>query len=174
MVVASSKAGEPVTADDLGITGALTVLMQDAIRPNLMQTLEGTPVFVHAGPFANIAHGNSSILADQVALKLVGEDGFVITEAGCGGRQRSDMRDAPSQAHHECPKFAAVHGVGAGSVRTLAWKSSSTSSAATRACGPTASCWWRPCARSRCTAAAPTYVERGLASRPVAHQPRRT
>ena len=82
MVVASSKAGEPVTADDLGITGALTVLMRDAIRPNLMQTLEGTPVFVHAGPFANIAHGNSSILADQLALKLVGEEGFVVTEAG--------------------------------------------------------------------------------------------
>ena len=82
MVVASSKAGEPVTADDLGITGALTVLMRDAIRPNLMQTLEGTPVFVHAGPFANIAHGNSSILADQLALKMVGEDGFVVTEAG--------------------------------------------------------------------------------------------
>jgi len=92
MVVASSKAGEPVTADDLGITGALTVLMQDAIRPNLMQTLEGTPVFVHAGPFANIAHGNSSILADQVALKLVDEDGFVITEAGCVSRQYSDKR----------------------------------------------------------------------------------
>ena len=82
MVVASSKAGEPITANDLGITGALTVLMKDAIRPNLMQTLEGTPVFVHAGPFANIAHGNSSIIADKIALKLVGEDGFVITEAG--------------------------------------------------------------------------------------------
>lgn len=84
MVVASSKSGEPVTADDIGITGALTVLMKDAIRPNLMQTLEGSPVFVHAGPFANIAHGNSSILADAIALKLVGKDGFVITEAGFG------------------------------------------------------------------------------------------
>ncbi|KAH9493167.1 C-1-tetrahydrofolate synthase, cytoplasmic [Bulinus truncatus] len=81
MVVASSKSGEPVTADDLGVTGALAVLMKDTIRPNLMQTLEGTPVFVHAGPFANIAHGNSSILADKVALKLVGENGFVVTEA---------------------------------------------------------------------------------------------
>lgn len=67
-----------------GITGALTVLMKDAIRPNLMQTLEGQPVFVHAGPFANIAHGNSSILADKVSLKLVGKDGFVVTEAGFG------------------------------------------------------------------------------------------
>merc|ERR1719278_2442248 len=84
MVVASSKSGRPVTAEDLGVAGALTVLMKDAIRPNLMQTLEGTPVFVHAGPFANIAHGNSSILADKISLKLVGKDGFVVTEAGFG------------------------------------------------------------------------------------------
>ena len=78
------KKGKPVIADDLGIGGALTVLMKDALMPNLMQTLEGTPVFVHAGPFANIAHGNSSILADAIALKLVGEDGIVVTEAGFG------------------------------------------------------------------------------------------
>ena len=84
MVVAYNKAGQPVTADDLGVAGALTVLMKDAIKPNLMQTLEGTPVFVHAGPFANIAHGNSSILADFMALKLAGPDGFVVTEAGFG------------------------------------------------------------------------------------------
>jgi len=84
MVVASDTKGNPVTAEDLGVAGALTVLMKDAIRPNLMQTLEGTPVFVHAGPFANIAHGNSSIIADRIALKLVGEDGFVVTEAGFG------------------------------------------------------------------------------------------
>ncbi|XP_005552192.3 monofunctional C1-tetrahydrofolate synthase, mitochondrial isoform X3 [Macaca fascicularis] len=84
MVVATDKSRQPVTADDLGVTGALTVLMKDAIKPNLMQTLEGTPVFVHAGPFANIAHGNSSVLADKIALKLVGEEGFVVTEAGFG------------------------------------------------------------------------------------------
>uniref|UniRef100_A0A8C0FE01 C-1-tetrahydrofolate synthase, cytoplasmic n=1 Tax=Bubo bubo TaxID=30461 RepID=A0A8C0FE01_BUBBB len=84
MVVASSKRGEPVTTDDLGVTGALAVLMRDAVKPNLMQTLEGTPVFVHAGPFANIAHGNSSVLADKIALKLVGKEGFVVTEAGFG------------------------------------------------------------------------------------------
>ncbi|KAF4672975.1 hypothetical protein FOL47_011164 [Perkinsus chesapeaki] len=84
MVVAYSKSGEPVTADDLGVAGAMTVLLKDTINPTLMQTLEGTPVFVHAGPFANIAHGNSSIVADQVALKLVGEDGYVLTEAGFG------------------------------------------------------------------------------------------
>ena len=84
MVVALSTAGEPVTADDLGVAGALAVLMKDAIAPTLMQTVEGTPVFVHAGPFANIAHGNSSIVADQVALKLVGPSGYVVTEAGFG------------------------------------------------------------------------------------------
>ncbi|MCB8944921.1 MAG: formate--tetrahydrofolate ligase [Ardenticatenaceae bacterium] len=84
MVIGTNKAGDPITADDLGCGGALTVLMKDAIMPNLMQTLEGTPAFVHAGPFANIAHGNSSIVADQLALKLVGEDGYVITEAGFG------------------------------------------------------------------------------------------
>ncbi|GAA5804519.1 hypothetical protein HPULCUR_010017 [Helicostylum pulchrum] len=90
MVVASSKSGEPITADDFGIGGALTVLMKDAIKPNLMQTLEGTPTIVHAGPFANIAHGNSSIIADRIALKLAGSDGpnmepgYVITEAGFG------------------------------------------------------------------------------------------
>lgn len=92
MVIGSSRSGEPVTADDLGVGGALAVLMRDAIKPNLMQTLEGTPVFVHAGPFANIAHGNSSILADAIALKLAGIEegepaekvGYVITEAGFG------------------------------------------------------------------------------------------
>uniref|UniRef100_A0A8C8BF33 formate--tetrahydrofolate ligase n=1 Tax=Otus sunia TaxID=257818 RepID=A0A8C8BF33_9STRI len=84
MVVANDKKGEPITAEDLGVTGALAVLMKDAIKPTLMQTLEGTPVFVHAGPFANIAHGNSSVLADKIALKLVGEKGFVVTEAGFG------------------------------------------------------------------------------------------
>ncbi|KAJ3095528.1 tetrahydrofolate synthase [Phlyctochytrium planicorne] len=96
MVVASSKSGLPITCDDIGCGGALAVLMKDAIKPNLMQTLEGTPVLVHAGPFANIAHGNSSILADRIALKLAGtepisatnstneEPGYVVTEAGFG------------------------------------------------------------------------------------------
>ena len=84
IVVAFNRKGEPVTVDDLGVTGALTVLMKDAIMPTLMQTLEGTAAFVHAGPFANIAHGNSSIIADQIALKLAGKDGYVITESGFG------------------------------------------------------------------------------------------
>ncbi len=81
MVVALDRKGNAVTADDLGVAGALTALMIDAIKPTLMQTLEGTPVFVHAGPFANIAHGNSSILADKIGLKLAD---FVVTESGFG------------------------------------------------------------------------------------------
>lgn len=81
MVIGVSRSGEAIDANDIGVAGALTVLMKDAIKPNLMQTLEGTPVFVHAGPFANIAHGNSSILADKIALKLAD---YVITESGFG------------------------------------------------------------------------------------------
>ena len=80
-VVATSRAGDPVTMDDLGVSGAVTVLMKDAIKPTLMQTVEGTPAFVHAGPFANIAHGNSSIIADRIALKLAD---YVLTESGFG------------------------------------------------------------------------------------------
>ncbi|XP_045776422.1 C-1-tetrahydrofolate synthase, cytoplasmic isoform X2 [Maniola jurtina] len=84
MVVALDKSGNPVTADDLGVTGALMVLLKDAFEPTLMQTLEGTPVLVHTGPFANIAHGCSSILADKIAMKLARADGYVATEAGFG------------------------------------------------------------------------------------------
>ena len=91
MVIASSKSGDPVTCDDIGAGGALTALMKDAIKPNLMQSLEGTPTFVHAGPFANISIGANSVLADKLALKLAGTEpdenheekvGFVVTEAG--------------------------------------------------------------------------------------------
>ncbi len=81
MVFATNKAGEALTAEDLGVAGALTVLMKDAIKPTLMQTLEGTPAFIHAGPFANIAHGNSSIIADKIALKL---GDYILTESGFG------------------------------------------------------------------------------------------
>jgi formyltetrahydrofolate synthetase len=81
IVVATSKSGEAVTAEDIGCAGAMTVLMKDAIKPTLMQTLERTPAFVHAGPFANIAHGNSSIIADKIALKLAD---YVVTESGFG------------------------------------------------------------------------------------------
>ncbi|MCP4179322.1 MAG: formate--tetrahydrofolate ligase [bacterium] len=83
-VMAVSEDGKNVTAEDLQVAGAMTVIMKDAIKPTLMQTLEYTPCFVHAGPFANIAHGNSSIVADRIALKLAD---YVITEAGFG----SDM-----------------------------------------------------------------------------------
>ncbi len=81
IVIGISRDGDAVTAEDIGVAGAMTVLMRDAIKPTLMQTVEGTPVFVHAGPFANIAHGNSSILADKIALKLAD---YVITESGFG------------------------------------------------------------------------------------------
>jgi formate--tetrahydrofolate ligase len=81
IVVASTHDGDPVTAEDLKVAGAMTVLMKDAIRPNLVQTLEGQPVMIHAGPFGNIAHANNSIVEDRVALKLAD---YVVTEAGFG------------------------------------------------------------------------------------------
>jgi len=84
IVLALDTDGNPVTVEDVGVAGAATVLMKDTLMPTLMQTLEGTPVFVHAGPFANIAHGNSSIMADMIGLKLAD---YVITESGFG----SDM-----------------------------------------------------------------------------------
>lgn len=80
-IVAFSKTGQPITVEDLGVAGAATVLLKDAINPNIMQTLEGQLAFVHAGPFANIAHGNSSIVADKIALKL---GDYVVTESGFG------------------------------------------------------------------------------------------
>jgi formate--tetrahydrofolate ligase len=79
IVVASTHGGDPVTADDLRAGGAMTVIMKDAIKPNLVQTLEGQPVLAHAGPFGNIAHANNSIIEDRVALKLAD---YVVTEAG--------------------------------------------------------------------------------------------
>lgn len=81
MVVAYNKQKQPITADDIGAGGAATVLMRDAIKPTLMQTLENTPALIHAGPFANIAHGNSSVVADMIALKT---NDYVLTESGFG------------------------------------------------------------------------------------------
>jgi formate--tetrahydrofolate ligase len=81
IVVAQTSAGEPVTAEDLKVAGAMTVVMRDTIRPNLVQTLEGQPVLIHTGPFGNIAHANNSIVADRIALKLAD---YVVTEAGFG------------------------------------------------------------------------------------------
>jgi formate--tetrahydrofolate ligase len=84
IIVGTSRERKPVTSGDLQAAGAMTVLLRDALKPNLLQTLEHTPVFVHTGPFGNIAHGNSSVVADQIGLKLAD---FVVTEAGFG----SDM-----------------------------------------------------------------------------------
>jgi methylenetetrahydrofolate dehydrogenase (NADP+)/methenyltetrahydrofolate cyclohydrolase/formyltetrahydrofolate synthetase/formate--tetrahydrofolate ligase len=81
IIIGTDRRGKFITAKDLGVHGAMAVLMKDAIKPNLMQTLEGQPTFVHAGPFANIAHGNSSIVADRIALKLAD---YVVTESGFG------------------------------------------------------------------------------------------
>ncbi len=81
VVVATSRDGRPVTAEDLKVAGAMTVLLKDAIKPNLLQNLEGGPVLVHAGPFANIAHGNSSVIADRMGLKLAD---YTVTESGFG------------------------------------------------------------------------------------------
>ncbi len=84
ITVGQTFAGEPVTAEQLNAAGAMAVLLKDALKPNLVQTLEGQPAIVHCGPFANIAHGNNSIVADRVALKL---GDYVVTESGFG----SDM-----------------------------------------------------------------------------------
>ncbi|HYB12537.1 MAG TPA: formate--tetrahydrofolate ligase, partial [Myxococcota bacterium] len=80
-VVAFTRSGEPVTAERLAATGAMLALLRDALQPNLVRTLEGTPTFVHGGPFANIAHGCSSVIATRTALKLAD---WVVTEAGFG------------------------------------------------------------------------------------------
>lgn len=81
IIIGFTYDGKPVTAEDIRCAGAMTVLLKDAIKPTLIQTLENTPVLVHAGPFANIAHGNNSIVADKIALKL---GDYVITESGFG------------------------------------------------------------------------------------------
>ena len=81
ITVAHTHEGEPVTAEDLNAAGAMTVLLKDALKPNLVQTLEGGPAFVHCGPFANIAHGTNSLLADALALQLAD---IVVTESGFG------------------------------------------------------------------------------------------
>jgi formate--tetrahydrofolate ligase len=81
IVLATTRGGRPVTAEDLRVAGSMTVLLRDALKPNLLQTLEGGPAFVHCGPFANIAHGNNSVLADRLALAT---NEIVCTEAGFG------------------------------------------------------------------------------------------
>jgi formate--tetrahydrofolate ligase len=103
MVVAYSYAGQPITAGDLKAAGAMTVLLKDALKPNLIQTLENTPVIMHAGPFANIAHGNNSVLADMIALKLAD---YVVTESGfgadCGMEKFMDVKCRQSGLRPSC------------------------------------------------------------------------
>ncbi|CAG0987399.1 partial formate--tetrahydrofolate ligase, partial [Anaerolineae bacterium] len=81
IVIGTTRAGKPVTAEDLQCAGAMTVLLKEALKPNLLQTIEHTPAFIHTGAFGHIAHGNNSILADEIALKL---SDYVVTEAGFG------------------------------------------------------------------------------------------
>jgi formate--tetrahydrofolate ligase len=93
IVIGLSKEGKPITAEDLKCAGAMAVLLKDAIKPTLMQTLEHTPCLVHAGPFANIAHGNSSVIADQLGIHLAE---YVVTESGfgadCGAEKFFDIK----------------------------------------------------------------------------------
>jgi formate--tetrahydrofolate ligase len=93
MVLADTFDGRPVTAEEIKVAGSMAVLLKDALKPNLIQTLDNTPCFVHAGPFANIAHGNNSILADKIALSL---SDYVVTEAGfgvdCGAEKFFDIK----------------------------------------------------------------------------------
>jgi len=93
IVLADTLDNKPVTAEDLKVAGSMSVLLKDALKPNLIQTIENTPCFVHAGPFANIAHGNSSILADRIALAF---SEYVVTEAGfgadCGAEKFFDIK----------------------------------------------------------------------------------
>ena len=111
IVIGTDKKRNPVTAEDLGVAGAMTVLMKDALMPNLMQTLENSAAFVHAGPFANIAHGNSSIIADMIGLKMV-SDGYLVTESGfgadCGMEKFFDIKCRYSGLIPDCVVIAAT------------------------------------------------------------------
>jgi formyltetrahydrofolate synthetase len=111
IIVGTDKKRNPVTAEDLGVAGAMTVLMKDALMPNLMQTLENSPAIVHAGPFANIAHGNSSIIADMIGLKMV-SDGYLVTESGfgadCGMEKFFDIKCRYSGLIPNCVVMAAT------------------------------------------------------------------
>ena len=93
IVLAYDLDGKPITCKDIKVSGSMAALLKDAIKPNFVQTIENTPCFVHAGPFANIAHGNSSILADQIAIRL---SEYVVTEAGfgadCGAEKFFDIK----------------------------------------------------------------------------------
>jgi formate--tetrahydrofolate ligase len=109
IVVGTTFDGKPVTAEDLKCAGAMTVLMRDALKPTLMQNLEGGPVFVHAGPFANIAHGNNSVVADQIAVKL---GDYVVTESGfgadLGAEKFMNIKCRVSGLHPDCVVIVAT------------------------------------------------------------------
>jgi formyltetrahydrofolate synthetase len=111
IVIGTDKKRNPVTAEDLGVAGAMTVLMKEALMPNLMQTLENSAAIVHAGPFANIAHGNSSIIADLIGLKMV-SDGYLVTESGfgadCGMEKFFDIKCRYSGLIPNCVVMAAT------------------------------------------------------------------
>ncbi|MBI4834295.1 MAG: formate--tetrahydrofolate ligase [Planctomycetes bacterium] len=108
IVVATDKNGKPVTADDLKCAGSMAILMKDALKPNLLQTLENTPCFVHAGPFGNIAHGNNSIIADRMALRL---SDYVVTESGfgadCGAEKFINIKCRVSGLKPDCAVIVA-------------------------------------------------------------------
>ena len=87
IIIAKSNSGNPITAEQIGAAGAMTLLLREALMPNLVQTLEGNPAFIHCGPFANIAHGNSSVIADKVALSCAD---YVVTEAGFGSEMGAE------------------------------------------------------------------------------------
>ncbi|CAM4366924.1 formate--tetrahydrofolate ligase [Vibrio agarivorans] len=106
IVVAYNLEGEPVTAEELDVAGAMTVSMKDAIEPTLMQTLEGVPTLIHAGPFANIAHGNSSIIADRVATHLAD---YTVTEGGFGSDMGFEKAcNIKAQASKQAPDCAVI------------------------------------------------------------------
>ncbi|GMM40791.1 hypothetical protein DAHU10_016920 [Hanseniaspora uvarum] len=117
MIIGNSKSGEPITCEDIGCAGAVSAIMIDAINPNLMQTLEGAPVLVHAGPFANISIGANSVIADRLALKLTGseeagKEGYVVTEAGfdftMGGERFLNIKCRSSGLSPDCVVLVAT------------------------------------------------------------------
>jgi len=103
IIVAKTKDGKPVTAEDLKAAGAMTVIMKDALKPNLVQTVENVPCIIHAGPFANIAIGNNSVIADKIALKLAD---YVVTESGfaadCGAEKLLNIKCRSSGLKPDC------------------------------------------------------------------------
>ena len=106
IVVGSTAAGEPVTAEDLGVAGAMAVILKDALKPNLLQTLEGGPALVHCGPFGNIATGTSSVIADRIALSHAD---IVVTEAGFGADMGAErFFDVKCRAEGLTPDLAVV------------------------------------------------------------------